>query len=163
MATVFPLAPLPTAPRNRGVESEARAIRTDTVYVVFTTAAQTLPAIRVAAALGRRLGGSLRLIHCRVVPYPLQVDAPAGVSAIEVDAFVERVKAEGIDLQLRVYLCRNDAQVLPNAFKRHSIVVIGGRRSWWPTAAERLRRRLEAAGHYVVFVDAGEHEERADA
>ena len=43
------------------------------------------------------------------------------------------------------------------AFKPHSIVLVGGRHRPWPTASERLHRRLEDAGHFVVFVDALMH------
>jgi hypothetical protein len=39
------------------------------------------------------------------------------------------------------------------AARPHSLIVIAGRRSWWPTRTERWRRSLEAAGHFVVFVD----------
>jgi hypothetical protein len=54
-------------------------------------------------------------------------------------------------------------QVIPSAFRSHSLIVIGGRPSWWPTRPERCRRLLEAAGHFVVFVGEGEHQERPDA
>jgi hypothetical protein len=39
------------------------------------------------------------------------------------------------------------------AFKPNSLVVIAGRRGWLPTQSTRWRRALEAAGHFVVFVD----------
>lgn len=163
MSEVVQLAP-PLAESTRWLlERDAPVVRTDAVHVVFTTPAETLAAVRVAAALGRRLGAPLRVIQFRAVPYPLAVDEPAGVSPVETETFVEKLKAEGIDVRVRVYLCRSDARLLPKAFKRHSVVVIGGRRSWWPTASERLRRRLEAAGHFVVFVEAAEHQERSRA
>jgi hypothetical protein len=138
-------------------------VRTDSVNVVFTTVDETLPAVHVASALGRALGVSLTVVHFRAVPYPLSVQAPVGVSPIETDAFVERIRSDGIDVRVRVYLCRRDDHVLPTAFKPHSLIVIGGRRSWWPTAAERLRRRLERAGHFVVFVDTSEQKESSRA
>lgn len=138
-------------------------MRLDAVNVVFTTADETLAAVRVASELGRALHVPLTVVHFRKVPYPLNVDAPAGLSPVETDAFVETVRAEGIDARMRVYLCRSDDRALPIAFKRRSVVVIGGRRSWWPTASERMRRRLEAAGHFVVFVDVPEHKGLARA
>jgi hypothetical protein len=168
MATVsqIALAPAPAAPPDRLVTRdlhEAPVVPTDAIHVVFTTAHQTLAAIRVAAALGRRFAGPLRLIQFRTVPYPLRVDAAADVSATETAAFVDRVKREGIEVQVRVYLCRSGARALSRAFKPRSLIVIGGRRSWWPTASERLRRRLEAAGHFVLFVDASWHPEPSRA
>jgi hypothetical protein len=134
------------------------AVRTEAVNVVFTTADETLEALRVASALGKAMAAPLTLVHFRQVPYPLSINAPGGVSPTETDEFVRRVRAEGIDMRVRVYLCRDDDRVIPMAFKRHSFIVIGGRRSWWPTMSQRWRRRLEAAGHFVVFVDAPEKE-----
>ena len=144
------------------------ALRTGEIYVIFTTVDDTLAAVRVAARVGRAMGAPLTLIHFRRVPYPLAVDQPAGPSPIETDWFVRRLRAEGIEIRARVFLCRDERRVFPMALRRHSLVVVGGRRSWWPTRAERRRRALEAAGHFVLFVDPVEHgarhaEEKADA
>ena len=135
------------------------AVRTESVNVLFTKPDETLEAVRVASAIGRAMAVPLTVTHLRAVPYPLTLDAPAGLSPAETEAFVERVRAEGIDVRVRVYLCRNADRMLPMAFKEHSVIVIGGRRSWWPTWSERMRRRLEAAGHFVLFVDVPEHQE----
>jgi hypothetical protein len=125
-------------------------VRTDSVNVVFTTADDTLAAVHVASAIGKALAAPLTVIHFSPVSSPTE-------------SFIERVRAEGIEARVRVYLCGLDDQVLPNALRPHSFIVIGGRRSWWPTAAERLRRRLEAAGHFVLFVDASKPRESARA
>jgi hypothetical protein len=63
------------------------------------------------------------------------------------------VPSLGIDARVRVYLCRDEASTLDCAFREHSMIVVGGRRSWLPTRAERRRHALEGAGHFVVFVD----------
>jgi hypothetical protein len=78
------------------------------------------------------------------------------VAAIDHDAFKERLRKQGVDARVRIYLCRNRASVIPMAFRSRSLIVVGGKRRWWPTAAERWRRRLEAAGHLVLFVDVRE-------
>jgi hypothetical protein len=134
-------------------------VRTESVNVLFTKPDETLEAVRVASAIGRAMAVPLTVTHLRAVPYPLTLETPTGLSPAETDAFVERVRAEGIDVRVRVYLCRDADDMLPKAFKEHSVIVIGGRRSWWPTWYERMRRRLEAAGHFVVFVDAGRDKE----
>jgi hypothetical protein len=138
-------------------------VRTDTVNVVFTTADETLAAVHVASVLGNALGVPLTVILFSPVSYPLSTEAPAGLSTVETEAFMARVRAEGIAIRVRVYLCGNDDHLLSNAFRPHSFIVVGGRRSWWPTAAERLRRRLEGAGHFVVFVDGSERKESVRA
>jgi hypothetical protein len=138
---------------TRGSEAPAPLIRTDSVYIVFTTIEDTLAAVRVAAELGKAMSVPLTLIHFRTVPYPLSVDAPTGLSPVETDGFMKWLREEGIDVRVRVYLCRDERRVIPFGFKPHCLIVISGRHGWRPTAAERWRQRLEAAGHFVLFVD----------
>lgn len=144
-------------------DSRGPAIQTNAVYVVFTSVDDTLRAVRIAHQLAHAMGAPLTLVHFRAVPYPLAVDRPVDISPVETDEFLERVQADRIDLRVRVFLCRDARPVIPTAFRPHSVVVVAGRRSWWPTPAERLRRRLEAAGHFVVFVDTAVQKERSHA
>ena len=139
------------------------AIRTDAVYVVFTSIDETLAAVRVAADFAEALGVPVTLIHFRTVPYPLPVNEPGGTSPVETDAFIERLRAEGLEIRVRVYLCRDKRRAIPLGFRPHSLIVVAGQRSWWPTASERWCRLLQAAGHFVVFVDTSEHKERSHA
>jgi hypothetical protein len=154
------------AAANQGIpvpEREIPAIRTDTVYVVFTSIDGTLAAVRVAGDFAKALGVPVAVIHVRTVPYALPVDAPCGTSPAETETFIERLRAEGLDMRVHVYLCRDEHQAIRLAFKRHSLIVIAGRRSWWPTGSEHWRRMLEAAGHFVVFVDTSERKEKPHA
>jgi hypothetical protein len=143
------------------------AIATSALYVVFTSIDETLAAMRIASELAKALSVPLTLVHPRTVPYVLPVDAPNGLSPVETDAFVRRLRGvgreAGVDVRVCVYLCRTVHQVVPLAFKPHSLIVIAGQRSWWPTRTERWRRSLEVAGHFVVFVDHAGHQERYDA
>ena len=140
------------------------AVQTDAVSVVYTTFEDTLEASRIAADLAHALQVPLRVVHFRTVPRQVPVDQPDGLSPVETEAFVGRLRQEGITTaRVRVYLCRDEIRTIPYAFRTHSIVVIAGRRSWWPTRAERWSRALEDAGHFVVFVDSSEHQEHAHA
>ena len=136
------------------------AIRTDAVHVVFTSIDETLRAVRIGGRLAKALGVSLTLVEARIVPGVLAVNAPTGLSSPETDVCMDRIhdagRAAGVDVRVRVYLCRHVGHVVPLAFKPHSLIVIAGQRSWWPTRTERWRRSLEAAGHFVVFVDDAE-------
>jgi hypothetical protein len=151
------------APRGPRREHSNPAVRTDAVYVVHTSIDDTLAAVRVAGDFAKALGVPITLIHFRTVPYALSVDEPPGMSPVETDAFVTRLRAEGLDTRVRVYLCRDPRRAIPLAFRPHSLIVVAGRRSWWPTESERWRRTLEAAGHFVLFVDPSEHKERSHA
>jgi hypothetical protein len=133
------------------------AIRTDAVHVVFTSIEDTLAAVRVAGDFAKALGVPLTLTHFRTVPFALPLDEPGGVSPIETDAFLTRLRAEGLDMRVRVHLCRDDRRAMRLAFRPQSLIVVAGRRRWWPTESARWCRMLEAAGHFVLFVDTAEH------
>jgi hypothetical protein len=153
------------AAESKGVAGQQRdqAVRTDAVSVVYTTVADTLEAARIGSVLANAMGVPLRLVHFRTVPPQVPVEALGGVSPLETDGFIQRLWQTGIQARIRVYLCRDEMGTLGFAFREHSIVVIGGRRSWLPTRAERWRHALEAAGHFVVFVDSSEHKEPSHA
>lgn len=139
------------------------AVRADAISVVYTTVDATLEAARVAAELAGAMHLPLRVVHFRTVPRQVLVDQPDGLSPIESEMFLKRLREEGITARMRVYLCRDEIRTIGCAFRSNSIVVIGGRRSWWPTRAERWRHALESAGHFVVFVDPCEHKEHSHA
>jgi hypothetical protein len=157
MSQVIQWEPPDSTPHDAG--SAAPLVRTDAVHVVFTSFEDTLAAARVGHQLAGVMGVPLRLVHFRTVPYVMAVDDPAGISPIETDLFIEQLRSEGIEARARVYLCRHERRAIPMAFKRHSMIVIAGRHRRWATGAERLRRDLEAVGHYVVFVDTGDQQE----
>jgi hypothetical protein len=108
------------------------------VYVLHTTIDETLAALPVADALAKAMDAPLTLVHFQTVP--------------GTNAFVEQQKAAGT--HVRVLMCRRPFHGIPYAFKPRSLVVVAGQRSWLPVGSERWRRRLEDAGHFVVFVDA---------
>src|SRR5262245_25083673 len=138
-------------------DSNDRDLQTDAVYVLYTSTEETFMALRVANGFANALNVPLILVHYRTVPYPLAVDSPTGVSPIQADEFLERLRVERIDVVSRVYLCRDDRRAIGAALNLPSLVVVGGRRRLWRTKAESWRRALEAAGHYVVFVEEHSH------
>jgi hypothetical protein len=164
MSQIIQLASAAVANRRIPVPEHLEpAIRTDAVYVLFTSIDETLAAVRMAGDFAKALGVPVTVIHFRTVPYALPVDAPCGMSPVETDAFITRLRAEGADIRVRVYVCRDERQAIPFAFNRHSLIVIAGRRSWWPRHSEQWRRMLEAAGHFVMSVDTSQHLEKTHA
>jgi hypothetical protein len=164
MSQIIQLAPAAVeATRGPSLDHGNPSIRTDAIYVIYTSIEGTLAAVRVAGDFGKALGVPVTLIHFRTVPYALPVDAPSGISPVETDAFLERLRAEDRDIRVNVYLCRDEHDAIPLALRPHSLIVAAGQRRWWPTASARWRRMLEAAGHFVVFVDTGEYKERTHA
>ncbi|HEY7291859.1 MAG TPA: hypothetical protein VH583_18615 [Vicinamibacterales bacterium] len=127
-------------------------VRTDGISVFFTDVEHTLAAARVAS----RLGTAMRVPIKVIVPRPAHgfiLNASVSPTEPEIDAFARRLEAEQIDARICVCVYRDERQVIASALHRRSLVVMAGRRHWWPTTLTRWRRRLEAAGHLVVFVD----------
>ena len=161
-ARLQPTVPTPERITASG-HSTTPTVQTDGVSVVYTGFEETLRAARVASELATKMGVPLRVVHFRTVPRQLDVDRPDGLSPIASEAFATRLVAEGISTRARVYLCRDEMTTIPYAFKPHSIVVIGGHRSWLPTRGERLRHALENAGHFVVLVGPSARKEQVHA
>jgi hypothetical protein len=161
MPQMIPFVPQAIRRAERARENDsAAAVHIGGISVLFTTADAAIEAVRVASPLSRAMGAPLTLVHFRAVPYPLALDAPVGTSPVETQEFMTRVRSEGGgDMRVRVYLCRREGEALASAFKHRSLIVMAGRHSWWPTTSERLRRRLEAAGHVVIFVEALDNRE----
>jgi hypothetical protein len=123
------------------------------VVVVFTSTEATLAALRMAGALANRLRGRITLLVPQVVPYPLPLTSPPVLldwneERLRVIAGESRVKTTVL-----IYLCRNRLETLSAGLSSRSLVVIGGRKRWWPTAEKRLVRELRRAGHEVVFTE----------
>ena len=125
----------------------------DRVFVVFTTLADTMAAVDVADGLARSRGVPVTVVHFRTVSHALPVDRPDGISPLESEDFHGELCAHGRFVDARIILCRDERTAIAQAFTPHSLIVVGGRRRWWPTRAEKWCRMLEDAGHYVVFVD----------
>ncbi len=133
----------------------ARFTRFPVVYVLFTSPAETVTALRVGCDLAQSFGGTVRLVDFRVVQVGAPVEWPTGHSRIETTGFLEHLRAEGLDIFPHVYVCRDARYAVRQVFPPHSLVVIGARHRWWRTRGDRWRRMLERQGHLVVMVDPG--------
>ena len=125
------------------------------VYVLFTDVEETLHAVEVACRLARAFGGRVSVVHFRPLDFGVPLEAPAGISPAETEAFRERLSAAcgEADVTVTVCVCRDARRALPTVIDAHSLVVVGGHRRWWPTRSHRWQRVLEQAGYVVAFVD----------
>lgn len=122
------------------------------IVVLHTASKETVGALKMAADLASGLG-PVRLVAIQEVPYPLPLDAPpVSVEFLE-KRFSNMTSEAGVDARVDIRLCRDARDVVESELGPHCVVVIGGRRRWWPTAATRLARRLERLGHQVVFTN----------
>ena len=154
MAEVIPL----TRARTRGLTIGRPRLEPTTgapqeVYVLFTGVAETLRAVRVASQLASATRGGVTVIHFRPIGFLMPLDHPSGLSPVETDAFKARLAAEDCGARVHVCLCRDPRGAIRSVIDRDSLIVIGGRRGWWPSPSTRWRRMLEDEGYVVVLAN----------
>lgn len=121
------------------------------ITVVFTSVDATLAALREAAALASRRSGRVALVVPQVVPYPLPLTSPPVLVDWNERRFRVIASDCPVETKVRIFLCRDWAETLMAVLNPHSIVVVGGRRRWWPTRETWLARAIRRAGHEVIF------------
>jgi hypothetical protein len=124
------------------------------IAVVFTSVPATLGALKEAGALADRLAARITLVVPQIVPYPLPLTSPPVLLEFNERRFFLIASQSRVETTVRIYLCRDRQEALAAVLKPHSLIVIGGRKRWWPTAERRLARRLRRAGHEVIVVEA---------
>jgi hypothetical protein len=126
------------------------------VNVIFTDQASTAAALAFAQSLARDLGARIHLQFAVTVPFQLPLESP-GVSVPFLQGQLSKLLADlekdGFEPKAHLYLCRDRVRALQQALKASSLVVIGGRKRWWPTPESRIARALRAKGHWVICVD----------
>lgn len=126
------------------------------VTVFFTDPQGTAAALNFAQRFARELGARIQLCAVIAVPHQLPLDQPPVSVAFLQDnlrKLASRVVGEGFDPAVHVYLCRDRMLALSQVLRANSLIVLGGRKHWWPTAESRLARTLRAKGHQAIFVD----------
>ena len=136
-----------------GIPEGADAPRQLEVYVIFTNTAGTLAALQMADRLAKRLDARLQLLLAYEVPYTLPLTKPAvPVGFLEGQLRVLARKTP-LEISAHIFLCRDKRRTLRLTLKPHSLVVIGGRKRWWPTEEQRLVSLLKQGGHHIVFAE----------
>ena len=133
-------------------QAEAAETRLN-ISVVFTTVEATIAALRKAGALASRLSGRITLLVPQVVPYPLPLSSPPVLLDWNERHFRVLASEGSVETRVLLFLCRDRWETLKAVLKPRSLVVLGGRKRWWPTAEQHLARKLHRAGHEVVFTE----------
>jgi len=140
-----PAAGRPQSPARQDTDSKLN------IAVIFTAVESTLAALKQAGVLASNLGACISLVVPQVVPYPV----PLSNSPISVGFNERRFRViagqSRVETRVAVYLCRDRMETLKAVLKPHSLVVVGGRKSWWSTSEKRLAAGLRRAGHEVIF------------
>ena len=142
-----PSTRLPERPTPQEVESGLN------ISVVFTSIAATLAALKQAGSLANRLGAHITLVVPQIVPRPLPLDSPPVLIDWNENRFRTIASESPVDTSIQIYLCRDRWETLESVLTPHSLVVVGGRKRWWPTPESRLANKLRKSGHEVIFTE----------
>lgn len=123
------------------------------ITVVFTTVEATIAALKKAGNLAESLGAQITLVVPQIVPFPLPLTSPPVLLEFQENRFREIAAQSPVDITVQLYLCRDGMDTLNKVLKTHSLVVVGGRKRFWPTLAQRLARRLRKSGHEVILTE----------
>jgi len=123
------------------------------ITVVFTAAKDTIAALKKAGTMAESLGARITLLVLQIVPFPLPLTSPPVLLDFQEKRFREIAKESPVDTTVQLYLCRDSDDTFSKVLEPRSIVVIGGRKQFWPTLASRMARRLRKAGHEVILTE----------
>jgi hypothetical protein len=121
------------------------------IAVVFTDAPGGFAAMQLAESLAQHLGAHLRLIMPYEVHYSLPLEAPPVMVEYLEAQLKELVERTGTTVEAQVCLCRDKRSALNQLLPPNSLIVVGGKRRWWPTPAQKLVQTLQADQHHVIF------------
>jgi len=123
------------------------------ISVVFTSVDPTLAALKQAGSLANRLGAHITLVVPQIVPTHLPLDSPPVLIDWNEKRFRTIATESPVQTAVQIYLCRDRWETLSSVLKPHSLIVVGGKKRWWPTAESRLANKLRKAGHEVIFAE----------
>jgi hypothetical protein len=135
-----------------GLETDGRDSGLNLV-VIFTSLDATIAALKKAGGLAESLGARITLVVIQLVPYPLPLTSPPVLLDFQERRFSEIATASPVEIRVQLYLCRDVFETLNKVLLPHSLIVIGGRKRWWPTREKKLARKLQTA-HEVIFTEA---------
>ena len=126
-------------------------LEVNVVYTRLPSAAKTLHA---ASGLARGLGARVTVHVPQVIPYPLELKAPPVSVPFAEHQLLALVGEQPVETNIQMYLCRDLTETIRRVLKPASVVVIGGRKHWWPTPEKKLAAILRRDGHRVILTHA---------
>jgi hypothetical protein len=121
------------------------------VNVVYTRLPGAAKSLGVASGLARGLGARVTVHVAQVIPYPLELKSPQVPVQFAEQQLLVMAGEQPVDTSIQLYLCRDLTETIRRVLKPESVVVIGGRKHWWPTRERRLAAALRRDGHRVIL------------
>jgi hypothetical protein len=123
------------------------------VSVVFTTWQDTMAALRMADRLSRSLEARIVLWHFQAITRHFTMSSPP----ISTQFLKHRLAAmirkccRMSESEIRICFCSNWEQCLRTAFAPEDVVIVGGRKRWWPSLEQRTATILKSRGCRVLL------------
>ena len=146
--------PVQPFPRGRGPELNVHVICTN---LEGANLERIRAAHSLAGKLARDLGARVTLLAAQVVPYPLPLERPPVAVEFTERALLWMVSDEEVETAIEVRLCRDSEETIRQALAPESVVVMGGRRRWWPIREWLLAWKLRRDGHHVIYADSSDN------
>jgi hypothetical protein len=86
-----------------------------------------------------------------VIPYPLELKSPQVPVQFAEQQLLAMAGEQPVETSIRIYLCRDLTATIRQVLKRDSVVIVGGRKRWWPTREHGLATVLRRDGHRVIL------------
>ena len=144
------LAPSSGSPNLRDVVEEKPQLE---ITVVFTSFEATVQALKEAGLLAGQLEATITLLVPQVVPWPLQLTCPPVLVDFNEARFRVIASRTGVPTNVRIYFCRDRFETVLRVVPHGSIVMVGIRKRFWPTADRRLAWALRRRGHQVILTE----------
>jgi hypothetical protein len=146
--------PVQPFPRGRGPELNVHVICTN---LEDANLERIRAAHSLAGKLARDLGARVTLLAAQVVPYPLPLERPPVAVEFTEQALLRMVSEQEVETAIEVRLCRDSEETIREALAPESVVVMGGRRRWWPIREWLLAWKLRRDGHHVIYADSSDN------
>jgi hypothetical protein len=123
------------------------------IGVLFTSPKATLAAIEAAVAFMKGLDGRLSLVAAQTVPYPLPLDQPPVSLEFDKQRLLEVAAHSPVEISVQICVCRSRPATLLSFLRHGSMLLIGSRKTWWPTWERKLAKELCRGGLDVVLLE----------
>lgn len=125
-----------------------RELEVNLIYTRIPTAATSL---QVACGLARDLCARVTVHVAQVIPYPLELKSPQVPVHFAEQQLLAMAGEQPVETNIQIYLCRDLTETIRQVLKPDSVVIVGGRKRWWPTRENKLAAALRRDGHRVIL------------
>lgn len=121
------------------------------VNLVYTHLPAAVKFLDVACGLAQGLGARVTVHVAQVIPYPLELKSPPVPVRFLEQQLLALAGEQPVETNIRIYLCRDLMETIRQVLKPDSVVIVGGRKRWWPTREHALAAALRRDGHRVIL------------